>query len=80
MTGLLSYCVQNDLVSNVSSAKSTLSTLTGNSGVASDSSYASGQQGLLQLADGNQLSLSSLKDAVRRKVCKAVMSKASSLL
>ncbi len=80
IAGLLGYCVQNDLVSNVSSAKSTLNTMTGKSDVTSDASYASGQQGLLQLADGNQLSLSSLKAAVRKKVCKAVTSKASSLL
>ncbi|MCH4091505.1 DUF2501 domain-containing protein [Acetobacter sp.] len=80
IAGLLGYCVQNDLVGDVSSAKSTLNTLTGRSAVTGDTSYASGQQGLLQLADGNQLSLSSLKGAVRKKVCKAITSRASSLL
>ncbi|NHN87380.1 DUF2501 domain-containing protein [Acetobacter conturbans] len=80
VAGVLSYCVQNNLVSNVSSAKSTLSTLSGQSAVTGDTSYASGQQGLLQVGNGNQLSLSTLKAKARKKLCKAVESKASSLI
>ncbi|MBV1838698.1 DUF2501 domain-containing protein [Acetobacter estunensis] len=79
LTGVLSYCVQNQLVSS-SAAQSTLSTLTGQSSVTSDSSYAAGQQGLLQTGNGNQLSLSSLKGQVRSKLCKMVLQQSKSLI
>lgn len=79
LTGILSYCVQNNLVSG-SAATSTLSTLSGRSAVTSDTSYAAGQQGLLQLGNGNQLSLSSMKEQMRNKLCKAVLNKTQSLI
>lgn len=80
ITGVLSYCVQNKLVSSTSTAQTTLNSLTGKSDVKSDTSYASGQQGILQLGNGNQLSLDSLKAKVRKKMCNAVLNRASSLL
>ncbi|GBR11703.1 hypothetical protein AOE01nite_08070 [Acetobacter oeni] len=78
-TGILSYCVQNNLVSG-SGAASTLSSLTSKSGITSDSSYTAGQQGLIQGANGNQVSLSSLKQGVRQKVCQSVLNQSKSLL
>lgn len=79
IAGILGYCVQNNLVSG-SAAQSTLSTLTGNSSLTGDSSYASGQQGLLQVGNGNQFSLSTLKENLRKKMCKMVLNKATSLI
>ncbi|GBQ21789.1 hypothetical protein AA0472_0561 [Acetobacter estunensis NRIC 0472] len=79
LTGVLSYCVQNQLVSS-SAAQSTLSALTGQSSVTSDSSYAAGQQGLLQTGNGNQISLDSLKSQVRSKLCKMVLKQSKSLI
>ncbi|NHO32541.1 DUF2501 domain-containing protein [Acetobacter fallax] len=79
VTGILSYCVQNNIVSG-STATSTLNSLTGKSNVTSDTSYTAGQQGLLQVGNGNQLSLASLKEGVRKKLCNAVLSKSQSLI
>lgn len=79
ITGLLSYCVQNNVVSG-QTATNALSTLTAQTDRKSDATYTAGQQGLLQVGNGNQLSLASLKEGLRQKVCQSILNRAQSLL
>lgn len=79
ITGVLSYCVQNNLVSN-SGAGSLLSSLTGRGGMTSSSGFLAGQSGNLQTGNGNMFSLSGLTDELKSKLCSMVMQRAQSLL
>ena len=79
VAGVLSYCVKNNIIQG-SSATSTLSTLTGQSGVASSSGYAAGEQGNIQSGSGSDFSLSGASAQVKTKACNLVLQHAQSLL
>ncbi|PYD46749.1 YjjA family protein [Novacetimonas pomaceti] len=84
VTGLLSYCVENNYLGG-NSPSTILSSLKGKSGLDTSSSlYTNGQQGILDTGNGNTFSLSSLtgnlKQKVTKKVCSAVLKQGKSLL
>ncbi|MBO1359091.1 DUF2501 domain-containing protein [Acetobacter sacchari] len=79
LTGVLGYCVQNNLISS-QSASSTLNSLNGQSAITGGSGYSAGQQGLLQVGNGNQLSLNSLNQSAKSALCQQVMQRSQSLL
>ena len=79
VAGVLNYCVQNNIIQG-SSATSTLSALTGKSGVTSSSGYQAGEQGDIQSGSSNSFSLSSVDQQVKTKACNLVLQHAQSLL
>ncbi|BAK84204.1 YjjA family protein [Komagataeibacter medellinensis] len=84
VTGLLSYCVQNNYLDG-NSPSTLLSSLKQKSGLdTSGSQYSNGQNGILDTGNGNTFSLSSLtgnlKQKITKKVCNAVMKQGQSLL
>ncbi len=79
IAGVLSYCVQNSLVSNTG-ATSVLGSLTGRSGMTSSGGFLAGQNGNLQTGNGTMFSLSSLTDQLKSKLCSMVLQRAQSLL
>lgn len=82
LTGVLGYCVQNNVLSGAQStaATSVLGNLTQQQGVTSSSGYSAGQQGLLQTGGNQTFSLDNLKGQMKTKLCNMVLSKAQSLL
>ena len=84
VTGLLSYCVQNNYLGG-NSPSTLLSSLKQKSGLdTSGSQYTNGQNGILDTGNGNTFSLSSLtgnlKQKATKKVCNAVLKQGQSLL
>lgn len=84
VTGLLSYCVENNYLKG-NSPTTLLSSLKQKAGLdTSGSQYSNGQKGILDTGDGNTFSLSSLggnlKQKVTTKVCNAVLKQGKSLL
>jgi len=84
VTGLLSYCVQNNYLQG-NSPTTLLSSLKQKAGLdTSSSQYTNGQNGILDTGNGNTFSLSSLtgnlKQKVSTKVCNAVLKQGKSLL
>ncbi|MCE2565335.1 YjjA family protein [Komagataeibacter sp. FNDCF1] len=84
VTGLLSYCVQNNYLQG-NSPSTLLSSLKQKSGLdTSGSQYTNGQNGILDTGNGNTFSLSSLegnlKQKATKKVCSAVLKQGKSLL
>lgn len=79
VAGVLSYCVQNNIVQG-SSATSALSALTGKSGVTASSDYSTGAAGNIQTGNGNSFSLSDVKSQLKTKICNQVLKHAQSLL
>ena len=84
VTGLLSYCVQNNYLGG-NSPSTLLSSLKQKSGLdTSGSQYSNGQNGILDTGNGNTFSLSSLsgnlKQKATKKVCNAVLKQGQSLL
>ena len=84
VTGLLSYCVQNNYLQG-NSPTTLLSSLKQKAGLdTSSSQYSNGQNGILDTGNGNTFSLSSLtgnlKQKVSTKVCNAVLKQGKSLL
>ncbi|GBQ60209.1 YjjA family protein [Komagataeibacter swingsii] len=84
VTGLLSYCVQNNYLQG-NSPTTLLSSLKQKAGLdTSGSQYSNGQNGILDTGNGNTFSLSSLsgnlKQKVTTKVCNAVLKQGKSLL
>ncbi len=79
IAGVLSYCVQNSLVSN-NGAASVLGNLTGRGGMTSSSGFLEGKKGNLQTGGGSLFSLSSLEDQLKSKLCDMVLERAKSLL
>lgn len=84
VTGLLSYCVQNNYLEGNSPA-TLLSSLKQKSGLdTSGTQYTNGQNGILDTGNGNTFSLSSLegnlKQKATKKVCNAVLKQGKSLL
>src|SRR6516165_5865145 len=78
VAGVLSYCVQNNIVQG-SSATSTLSALTGQSGITSSSGYTEGTQGDIQSGNGSSFSLGGLSQQLKTKACDMVLQHAQSL-
>ncbi|MBU6397298.1 MAG: DUF2501 domain-containing protein, partial [Rhodospirillales bacterium] len=70
---------QNNIIQG-SSATSTLSALTGKSGVTSSSGYQAGEQGDIQSGNSNSFSLSGVDQQVKTKACNLVLQHAQSLL
>ncbi|PYD63407.1 YjjA family protein [Gluconacetobacter entanii] len=84
VTGLLSYCVENNYLGG-NSPSTVLSSLKSKSGLDTSSQlYSNGQKGILDTGNGNTFSLSSLegnmKQKVTKKVCSAVLKQGKSLL
>ncbi|CUW48730.1 YjjA family protein [Novacetimonas hansenii] len=84
VTGLLSYCVENNYLGG-NSPSTVLSSLKNKSGLDTSSPlYSNGQKGILDTGNGNTFSLSSLegnmKQKVTKKVCSAVLKQGKSLL
>ncbi|WP_182355660.1 YjjA family protein [Komagataeibacter europaeus] len=84
VTGLLSYCVENNYLKG-NSPTTLLSSLKQKAGLdTSSSQYSNGQNGILDTGNGNTFSLSSLsgnlKQKVTTKVCNAVLKQGKSLL
>ncbi|GBQ53669.1 hypothetical protein AA0243_0409 [Novacetimonas hansenii NRIC 0243] len=84
VTGLLSYCVENNYLGG-NSPSTVLSSLKSKSGLDTSSPlYSNGQKGILDTGNGNTFSLSSLegnmKQKVTKKVCSAVLKQGKSLL
>ncbi|GEL64060.1 DUF2501 domain-containing protein [Kozakia baliensis] len=82
VTGLLSYCAQNNYLQGDSalSATSAVNQLTKKPGVTDSPTYAAGTQGQLQTGNDNMFSLSSLKSGLKTRVCNMVLDKAKSFL
>ncbi|WP_240775337.1 DUF2501 domain-containing protein [Neokomagataea tanensis] len=83
LTGVLKYCVTNNLASG--SASSLLSTATQHAGISNSPSYAAGQQGILQTVTNQsntqqQFSLSSLSEPMRQKACSLIQNRLQNLL
>ncbi|MGY6768416.1 YjjA family protein [Komagataeibacter sp. NFXK3] len=84
VTGLLSYCVQNNYLQG-NSPTTLLSSLKQKAGLdTSGSQYSNGQNGILDTGNGNTFSLASLKGNLKQKVttkvCNAVLKQGKSLL
>ncbi|AQU87614.1 hypothetical protein B0W47_09160 [Komagataeibacter nataicola] len=84
VTGLMSYCVQNNYLQG-NTPSTLLSSLKQKAGLdTSSSQYSNGQNGILDTGNGNTFSLSSLKGNIKQKVttkvCKAVLKQGKSLL
>ncbi|WP_156678543.1 DUF2501 domain-containing protein [Sphingomonas profundi] len=79
-TGLLSYCVKNNLLGATTNAKSALGKLMGQQGVTASDEFAQGQSGELVTENGTGLSLDSMKGKVKSKVCGMVLQHARSFL
>ncbi|MDR3100325.1 MAG: DUF2501 domain-containing protein [Paraburkholderia sp.] len=84
VTGLVQYCVQNNLLSADSASSvqnSLLSKLPGGTS-STDSGYTQGSNGILTTGNGQQLDLSGagIQDAVKKKVCDTILSQAKSML
>ncbi|MDG6094603.1 DUF2501 domain-containing protein [Acetobacter sp. AN02] len=83
VSGVLNYCIQNNMLSGAqgNTATSTLGSLTQQSQISpSNQSYVLGQQGILQTGTGNQVSLSSLDQSARQRLCSLILNKAQSFL
>ena len=84
VTGLLSYCVQNNYLQG-NSPSTLLSSLKQKAGLdTSSSQYSNGQNGILDTGNGNTFSLATLKGNLKQKittkVCNAVLKQGKSLL
>ncbi|QHC35064.1 YjjA family protein [Komagataeibacter xylinus] len=84
VTGLLSYCVQNNYLQG-NSPSTLLSSLKQKAGLdTSSSQYSNGQNGVLDTGNGNTFSLATLKGNLKQKVttkvCNAVLKQGKSLL
>lgn len=77
--GILGYCVKNKLL-GAGGAGAVISGLTGKPGLTSSPEYQNGQAGKLDLGSGSGLSMGSLQDKVKTRVCDMVLKHASSLL
>ncbi|MBB3172986.1 hypothetical protein FHR90_000804 [Endobacter medicaginis] len=80
--GILSYCVQNQLLGGAqqAAATSTVSSLSQQQGVTGSNAYTQGQSGTLVTGQGQSFSLDSLKGQVKSKVCSLMLNHAKSLL
>ncbi len=78
VTGVLGYCVKNKLIGDIG-ATSVLKALSGRSAVASSKDFVLGRTGQLQTGVGT-MSLGSVKENVRSKICDVVLQQATKLL
>ncbi len=76
--GLLGYCVKRKLLGGTD-ASSVLGKLTGQQSVTTSKDYAAGQAGQLVTGNGT-VSLDSMKDNVKGKVCSMVLDHAQSFV
>lgn len=86
VTGLLGYCVRNQLLGSAGlgagangTAGSLLGRLSGRPGVAQSPGFLAGQQGVVQ-SGGNSLPLGSLGTGVKQQLCRTVLGRAQGLL
>ena len=81
--GLLGYCVKNKLLGATggqTGAAGVLGRLTGQKDVQAQPGYQAGQAGQVQAANGQTLSLDSLRGQVKNQVCSLVLNRARSFL
>jgi hypothetical protein len=78
-TGVLSYCVKNNVLSG-SDATSTLGALTGKPEVKSSDGFTAGSAGNVVSGDGSKLSLDSVPAPMKSKVCDMVLKQAKSFI
>ncbi|MBF8747112.1 DUF2501 domain-containing protein [Pseudomonas monteilii] len=80
VAGVLEYCVKNNYL-NADSASSVkdklLSKVTGGT---SDSGYSEGSEGTISTSSGNDLSLSGLKEKVKKQACDQILKQGKSLI
>lgn len=82
LTGVLSYCVQNELLGGVEDeAQDVLGSLTGQQAEEEKSEgFSLGEAGTMIPEDGEPISIESLPEPVREQVCKLVLDQGKSML
>lgn len=81
--GLLGYCVKNKLLGATggqTGAAGVLGRLTGQKDVTTLPGYQAGQTGQVQAANGQTLSLDSLRGQIKTQMCNLVLNRARSFL
>ncbi|AQS87706.1 hypothetical protein A0U93_06915 [Neoasaia chiangmaiensis] len=80
VAGVLNYCLSNNLATTTPTATSALGKLQTQPGVAGTPDFQSGSQGQLMTGMSNPISVSSLTDPLKQRVCNMVISRAQSLV